>query len=88
MADLGLVADGQPTEPAGRLGEPAQAVGPQQDPGRQKAQNGTDLEPVEQGHDNPGRRQKDHQVPILAAVSLAHESSVAATVTQAITIWR
>ena len=37
---------------------------------------------------DPGRRQKDHQVPILAAVSLAHESSVAATVTQAITIWR
>ncbi|MNQ84426.1 hypothetical protein D3C85_995530 [compost metagenome] len=58
------------------LGEPAQAVGSQEDAGRQKAQHGTDLEAVEQGDDDPRSGQEDHQIPILAAVRLAHPSSV------------
>ncbi|MNE04237.1 hypothetical protein D3C80_967610 [compost metagenome] len=76
LTNLGLIADGQPAEPAVRLGEAAQAVGAQQDASRQETEDGADLEPVEQGHDHAGRRQKDHEVPVFAAVRLIHASSV------------
>jgi hypothetical protein len=58
------------------LGEAAQTMGTQQHAGGEEAQNGADLETVEQRHDDARRGQKDHQILVFAAAAVNRHSTL------------